>query len=1084
MKKFLSKWKLLAVLCLYLSSLCQVYAQTLASSAKDFPDLSIQDGKQTKMLKDVLSDMEGRYKVSFSYDRTTVEDKEVRPGKKAFYQSVEDELSSLLKPLSLEYERLNDKVYLILPSTEKAGKALKKTGLLPAEKRSQNISITGVVKDENGGVLPGVTVLLKTTTTGTTTNGDGKYTLTVPDGNGILIFSYIGYATEEVPINKRSTIDVSLVPDIKALSEVVVVGYGTQKRSDLTGSVASIPAQRLEQVPNNNFAQALQGSVPGVNITTNSAGAEQNDVSILIRGRNSITASNNPLIVWDGVPYSGSISDINPTDIESIEVLKDASATAIYGSRGSNGVILITSKRGREGKPTITYDGSYGIQQMANLPDWLNGEEFYLFKEARQASSLTPSEKEIYANGSWVNWMDLATRTGQRHQHTLSVAGGTENTKYYISAALMDVKGIAINDDFSRYSTRINLETAVTKWLKLGTNTQLSLSNRSGEGPSWGSIFLTNPLTKAYEEDGSLSIYPWPEYIINDNPLSPTLHNNEDKTYKVFTNNYLDISFPFLPGLTYRLNTGVEFTNRDWATYQGRNVRVGLENGGIANTENNVRNNVIIENIVSYQRQFNRHNLYITGLYSYQQDRSRMQGISSRGFPNDILTWHQAQVGKLVQPRSNFSEEDLISQMLRINYGYDSRYLLTLTGRRDGYSGFGSETKYGIFPTIALGWNIFNEAFMKNIRQLNELKLRVSYGQNGNQAVGPYRTLSRMREEPYLNGTATAPGYVPSRLGNPNLGWETTTSFNVGLDYALLNNRIKGTLDYFNAHTEGLLLERQISSVHGISTITQNIGKTNNRGIELGLTSYNIQGKEFTWFTNANFSMVKNKIVDLYGNGKDDVLNRWFVGQPIRVNYGLVFDGVWQLNDDYDNAHQQNAEPGFLKIKDVNGDNTITDQDRIVQGQIDPVYIWGLNNTLSYKNFTLYFLFQGMHGHQRFNPLRADDVGDDIVRNTLKQNWWTPDNPTNEHFANHRRANSQLVGIIEDLGFVRFKDISLSYDISSNLLSKIGMRRTKIYVSGRNMATFTRWTGLDPELNDQLNVPLQKEYVVGLTFGL
>jgi TonB-linked SusC/RagA family outer membrane protein len=460
-----------------------------------------------------------------------------------------------------------------------------------------------------------------------------------------------------------------------------------------------------------------------------------------------------------------------------------------------------------------------------------------------------------------------------------------------------------------------------------------------------------------------------------------------------------------------------------------------------------------------------------------------MQGLSSQGFPNDILTWHQAQVGKLVQPRSSYSEEDLISQMLRINYGYDSRYLITFTGRRDGYSGFGSRTKFGTFPSVAVGWNISNEAFMKGLRVVSELKLRASYGQNGNQAVGPYQTLSRMREEPYLSGTATAPGYVPSRLGNPNLGWETTTSFNAGLDYALLGDRIRGTVDYFNANTDGLLLNRQISSVHGISAITQNIGRTNNKGIELGITSYNIQNRDFTWFTNGNLSLVRNKIVDLYGNGKDDVLSRWFIGQPVRVEYGLVFDGVWQTGDDYDNAHQQNVQPGFLKIKDVNGDNSITDQDRVVQGQLDPVWIWGLNNTLTYKNFTLYFLFQGMHGHKRFNPLRSDDVGDDIVRNTIRQNWWTPENPTNEHFANHRRANSQLVGILEDLGFVRFKDVSLSYDVAGKLVEKIGMRRMRVYLSGRNLATFTRWTGLDPELNNQLNVPLQREYVAGLTFG-
>jgi TonB-linked SusC/RagA family outer membrane protein len=461
-----------------------------------------------------------------------------------------------------------------------------------------------------------------------------------------------------------------------------------------------------------------------------------------------------------------------------------------------------------------------------------------------------------------------------------------------------------------------------------------------------------------------------------------------------------------------------------------------------------------------------------------------MNGTFSQGFPGDVLTWYQANVGSLIQPRSSFSQENIISQMARLNYGYDSRYLLTLTGRRDGYSGFGSERKYGVFPSVALGWNISNEKFMRNIRGVTELKLRASYGQNGNQAVGPFRTLSTLRTESFVNGSTSAPGYVTSRLGNPNLGWETTTSTNIGLDFGFIKDRIRGSIDVFNANTDKLLLNRSISTVHGISSITQNIGKTNNRGFELGVNTTNIQRGGLTWLTSANLSVIKNKIVDLYGTGKDDLNNKWFIGQPISVNYGYVFDGVWQTSDDYTHSPQPDAKPGYLKIKDVNKDNKITDADRQIQGQLDPKMIWGINNTVGYKGFSLYFLVQGMHGHERINSLLLDDVGDDITRNTLRMERWTPDNPTNKFFANDKRANSQLVGIIEPLDFVRLKDVSVSYDLSQAIIGRTGLKRMKLYVSGRNLATFTKWTGLDPELNDQLNVPLQREYVVGLNIAL
>ncbi len=963
---------------------------------------------------------------------------------------------------------------------------------VPVGEGPQQVVVTGKITDSSTGeALPGVSVVVKGTSTGIMTDNNGSYSINVPNPNATIVFSFIGYVSREELVSGRTKIDVALSIELTSLNEVIVVGYGTQKKSDITGTVASLPKERLGMAPNLNIAQAIQGSIPGVMIQTTSAGAAPNE-AIMIRGRNSILASNDPLIVVDGIPYGGTLSDISPSDVKSIEILKDASAAAIYGSRGSNGVILITTNEGTEGKANISYDGKYSIQTFSNLPHIMDGKEFYDFKIKRLPTGMTQSEQDIYDSGQYVNWLDLGLRKGNSQQHNLSVSGGTQSTKYYISGSWLDVKGLVVSDDFSRLTTRINVDTKIAKWLTIGTRTQLSSDDLSGVAPNMGDLFFRNPLSQAYDAEGNLTVTPIIDDPLRTNPLESTLYKNTDKSYQVVSNNFINIDFPFLKGLSYRINTGVRLRVVDQGTYIGRDTKTGLDARGSANTARSLNNNTVIENILTFNREFGLHNIFATALMSYEGNKSSSNTMSASGFPHDFLSWYSAAQADLVTPGYTYNDNSLISQMLRVNYVYSGRYLLTATVRRDGFSGFGTNDKWGIFPSVALGWNINNESFFPWKNLFDELKIRVSYGLNGNQAVGAYESISRLSQENMVTGSTSLPGYKPSKLGSDNLGWESSRTANFGLDFGILKSRISGNLNIFDTRTSDLLLNRTISAVHGITSITQNIGETRNRGLEFSLTSRNIVKKDFSWTTSGNISFVKNEIVSLYGNldeqGKevDDIVNNWFIGKPIRVSYGFVFDGVWQLGEEAE-ASTWGSQPGFIKIKDVNGDGSLNADDRQILGQSDPKMIWGMTNSFKYKSFTLDVFIHGVQGVTRNNGLMSDlGVTAGVRHNTTVKNWWTPENPSNDFWKNHvdaHRMAGQEAGIYESADFTRLKDVSLSYDLPSNLLSKFGLDKIKIYVTGRNLMTFTDWRGLDPELSDQEAIPLQKEYVFGLSLG-
>ena len=1073
MAKILLKMKLLTVLML---TVFAVSAADSYSQATKF-NLRLNDVPVSEVFRQIEENSE----FILLYNEKSV-DVHREVDVKVKNETVESVLDQVFEETLLTYKIYDRQIVIlekentempVLPSVETA--------------QPQNKEITGTVTDSDGQPIPGVSIIVKGTTTGVVTDMDGKFQLEVPVSAEVLQFSFVGMKTQDLTIGTQSTFSVVLEEETLGIDEVIVVGYGTQKKSDITGTVASLGKERLEMVPNISIAQALQGSIPGLVIQNISAGAEPS-LQIMVRGRNSIGANNSPLVVVDGIPYGGSLSDINPNDVESIEILKDASAAAIYGSRGANGVILVTTKSGIKGSPTITYDGYYSIQQFSNLPDYLDGPQFSDFKKERLADGLTADEQAVYAAGEWVDWSDLAIRKGLSQQHNLSLSGGFGNTSYFVSGGILNVQGIADKDDYFRGTGRFNLDTKITDWLTVGTRTQISFTDKSGVAPNMSDVFQMNPLSVPYNEDGTLTVVPSYDDPKRANPLQEILFENKDISHRIVANVFAIVDFEqFIHGLNFRFNYGLTDGVSQNSTYKGRDTYDGKAAQGGASLIKYYNSNTVLENILSYKNDFGDHSIFATAVYSIQNDLWNSERLNMENFPNDLLTWYAGGQAGLIEPSFDYVESKLVSQMLRFNYAYNSRYLLTLTGRRDGYSGFGADSKWGIFPSLALGWNFGNEEFFPWKNLFNQLKLRASYGLNGNQAVGSYRSMGRLGENNYLSGNTTMPGFFPSTLGQPTLGWESSRSINLGLDFGILESRISGELNVYHTNTYDLLLNRAISSVHGITSIIQNIGETQNRGIEFSLHSRNIVKKDFTWSTMGNISYLNNKILDLYGDGLDDVGSRWFIGEPIRVNYNYVFDGVWQL-DEAAEATEWGTQPGYAKIKDVDEDGQITPDDRQIIGQQDPNIIWGLTNTFTYRNFNLSVFLHGVNGLTKQNSLMTDqNVTAGVRNNTIVKNWWTPDNPSNEWFMNQVDANKMAgisTSIYENASFVRLKDITLSYDLPFELIQKVGVNRARVYATGRNLLTLTEWRGLDPELNDQRSIPLQREFVLGLQIGL
>ena len=983
-----------------------------------------------------------------------------------------------------------------------------------------NVKVSGTVIDDKGEPLIGVNIVLKgVATLGTITDVGGKYSITVPATGSALQFSYIGYIKQEISVGSKTEINVTLLEDAKTLDEVVVVGYGTQKRSDITGSVTTVPKDRLSRIPVNNVMQAIQGVSAGVNVTQSSS-IPGDAPSTIVRGRNSVNAGTEPYIVVDGIPLSKkdmSINDINPNDIESVEILKDPSAVAIYGTNGSNGVILISTKRGKSGKPTIRYNGYAGIENLAyilepNTPEELLAQyaEYARIQKLPLNPDYAPTryqyEVNNYKKGIVTDWVDEVTQTGIIQNHNISAMGGTENAHYFMSGDFMDQKGVVKGYDYKRYSFRANIDMKAGDFLSAGTSTFVAFHNRDGGRANLLNAAAMSPYGRMHELDADgnptnkLERYPIYSETLWANPLLPTTINPIRRETSLSINGYGEVDFgktaPSLNGLKYRINAGFSFVPKRSTYYEGESV---YRAGGWGQINNDETQSYTIENILSYSKDWGKNHFDLTGLYSAYQKYWQWSKGEATQFPTDLLGAYNLGLGGTMISGSNATKRTLLSQMGRLNYNYDSRYLFTFTVRRDGSSVFGENHKWGTFPSFAVGWNLTREAFAQSwISVLSNLKLRGSWGYSGNENVDEYVSLFLMsNDKTTMNGSSLTTLKVKTDMGNTNLKWERTSGVNLAADFGLWNNRLNGTIEWYTRTTDGVLLWQNLPKLSGYTRTMTNVGILNNKGLELTLNSTNINTQDFRWNTTLVFARNIQKWIDVYGNKTEDLDNRWFIGQPIGVIYDYTKVGIWQEDEIADGKHlnwQADAEAGAVKLADIGGpdgvpDGKIDDYDRSILGQTDPQWTGGLTNTFTYKNLTLSIFINTVQGQMRNNGIIGTAADEQGRRNGYQKiGYWTPENKSNEWRSLSNNSNRKGYGFPMDASFTRIKDISLSYNIPAKIVNKIKLSAVQVYASGRNLYTFTDWIGWDPEAryvgrgsnNWDINYPINRTIIFGL----
>lgn len=978
--------------------------------------------------------------------------------------------------------------------------------------------ITGKVVDINGEPIIGANIIEKGTTNGIITDVDGNFSLEVPS-SAILQISYIGYVTQEVEVGNQTTFSIQLMEDTQKLDEVVVVGYGTMKKKDLTGAVKRVNLENSPAIANTSLSQALIGSTAGVNTTQSGYAGE--DVSLSIRGTTSFSASQSPLIVLDGIIYNGSMSDINVNDISSIDILKDASAAAVYGARSANGVILVTTKKGKTEKPTVSFNMSIGTQSASNhTARYMNAEEYtmrlvdYAYqqdlrnwyethptsdsgrpaypdistKEAKAYYLRSQEEKNNYMLGTDIDWIDKVMRTGLTQDYNLGVGGSSKFVNYYLSGAYHSEEGILLNDQFERYTFNAKVDANVTDWLKVGANVNYSHRDYSGVSANFDYATKATPMaTYDFDTPGYHRMEFANESAMKD-PLQYLAIDNSDLRNTLFLTLTGRIDVPFIKGLSYDFNYSTTRYHRDNNTFYPSDVDGGSVNNGKAVKVPENENAYLFNHIFTYQRNFGNHSLNATFVYTTEKRWGDSTTATAESFDIDNLGYNNLGIGTMFTETSSAWQESNVGLMGRVNYNYKNRYLLTATVRRDGYSGFGVNNKYVTLPSASIGWVISEEDF--NPFESTYLKLRLSYGQNGNQGIGRYASLAKLGLGAYNYDENKVIALYPSAMANNELKWERTSSWNFGIDFGFFNQRLNGSFEVYKSHTTDVLVQRTLPRVTGYSSVWANLGGLDNRGFEVELNSVNIQNHNLSWSSGFTFSLNRDKITDLYGDGTmQDLTNGWFVGESLNAIYSYEMLGVWQEEDLYSGEIYEGWYPGQQKFADLNNDGKIdADHDRKIIGNSSPSCRFSFNNTLTWKNWSLYFMLNSMLGGGGYfmsgNSILAPENSSDYVirlNQPATRPYWTPENRSNEGLALFR--NQQIsTSIYQSRSFVRLQDVSLMYTFDKKLLQKTKViGQLQLFLTGKNLYTFTGWDGWDPEYT---GFPLTRSIQFGIKLSL
>ncbi len=984
----------------------------------------------------------------------------------------------------------------------KAGAPLEKIGHLahpPAHFPGDHIIaeiITGSVKNPVGEPLSGATITEKGTSNSALTKEDGSFSINISNKNATLVISYVGYQNQEISVAGKTTIPVILQPGTGSLDEVVVIGYGAVKKRDLTGSVVSLKGEELREVPSTNVLEAAQGKIAGADITR-SSGQAGAGVSITIRGTRSVAGSSSPLIIVDGVQYQ-SIQDINPNDIQSMEILKDASSTAIYGSRAANGVILITTKKGGSGKTEVSFNTYAGLSDVTMYARPMGFDEYVAFRResfraAGQWNSPTDDPVAFAGNGElnavqnriFTDYLKELFHKGLQQDYQLGFRAGTDKLKAYMSLDYFNEKGLLKLDGVKRYTGRMNLDYTVNKAVTVGMQSQLTYYDQSVRRDPLNQANKVSGLGSMYDSAGNFN------FLLIDgqtgNPLAdeqPNVYKNDVSNTRLLTNVYIDVK-PFA-GFSFRSTFGASLgSSRNGIYASPKSLDRGLQGKSQSQYNTSKSQNLNWENVATYQKTIGDHSVTVTGIASYVGFKYEELNASAVNqlLPSQLFYAMENNTEE-VKVSSDYLQSDLVSFAGRINYGYRGKYLLTLTARSDGSSKLAQGHKWTFFPSAAFAWRLLEEKFMRNVNALSDLKVRVSYGIAGNDPGNSfiYSTQSQLQRLAFGWDNVNAPAYTYSRnVGNQELGWELTSTANVGLDFGILKNRITGTFDYYDARTSDLLLSRGLPPTTGVTTVVQNIGKTRNHGFEVTLQTLNIKTNNFSWSSNFTFTKNKEEFVELVTGG-NDIGNGWFIGYPTSVYYDYEKVGIWQTKDQAE-AATYGQKPGDIRVKDQNGDGKIDSQnDRIILGTPRPKWSGGFDNTVRFKNFDFsVFLFA------RFGQMiRADRYGfnpQGIAPATSGLSYWTPENPTNDYPRPNRNGGALYLSTLpyQDGSYFRIRNVSLGYNVPDKVLQGTFISSLRVYATAKNLYTYTK-NGLeyDPERGGSENFPMTKLFVFGL----